>query len=382
MGEVQELQLTITTQEAMDANSHEQTSDSNQSHVPHSGKYTRWLRVFIYATFVIFGQATATLLGRLYYDKGGKSKWMATLVQLAGFPLLLPYYFSILATKKNRTNRTIIRSKRPSFSTLASIYIALGIFIAGDCYLYSVGLLYLPVSTFSLICASQLAFNAIFSFFLNSQKFTPYIINSLVLLTISSVLLVFQSSSEENHKSSKAKYAIGFICTLCASAGYGLVLSSTQFFIQKVIKRVTFSVIIDLLVFESIVATLAILVGLFASQEWKDLNEEMNLFELGKVSYVMTLAWTAIVWQVFAIGSVGLIVEVSSLFSNVISVLGLPVVPVLSIFFFQEKMDGLKATAMVLAIWGFISYAYQNYLDSYDSKTQNRDSNEETRASE
>lgn len=31
-------------------------------------------------------------------------------------------------------------------------------------------------------------------------------------------------------------------------------------------------------------------------------------------------------------------------------------------------MDGLEVVAMVLAIWGFISYVYQNYLDSQNSK--------------
>ncbi|KAL5577160.1 hypothetical protein UlMin_018859 [Ulmus minor] len=353
------MSIFLAAQEAKEENSSSQTNASNNSHIPPSRKYLRWLQIGVYAFFVLSGQSAATLLGRLYYEKGGKSKWMGTL--------------------KTKTNTTIVISKPPSALKLASVYVFLGLIVAADCYLYSVGLLHLPVSTFTLISASQLVFNALFSFFLNSQKFTPFIINSLVLLTISSVLLVFESSSEENHKSSKAKYAIGFICTVGASAGYGLVLSSTQFAIQKIIKRVTFSVTMDLIVFQSLVATL---VGLFASKEWKDLEKVMNVFELGKVSYIMTLAWTAISWQVFNISVVGLIVEVSSLFSNVISVLGLPVVPVLAMFIFHEKMNGLKAIATVLAIWGFISYVYQDFLNSNNSKTENRDSNEETRASQ
>lgn len=85
----------------------------------------------------------------------------------------------------------------------------------------------------------------------------------------------------------------------------------------------------------------------------------------------MTLTWTAVAWQVFAVGAVGLILEVSSLFSNVMSVFGLAIIPVLAVFFFNEKMDGLMVMAMVLAIWGFISYVYQNYLESHNSKTKN-----------
>ena len=69
----------------------------------------------------------------------------------------------------------------------------------------------------------------------------------------------------------------------------------------------------------------------------------MEDFELGKFIYVGSLIWTAIAWQIFNIGAVGLIHEVSSLFSIVISVLGLPVIPVLAVIFFHDKMDGVKA---------------------------------------
>ena len=96
-------------------------------------------------------------------------------------------------------------------------------------------------------------------------------------------------------------------------------------------------------------------------------------FELGKFIYVGTLIWIAIAWQIFNIGAVGLIHEVSSLFSNVISVLGLPVIPVLAVIFFHDKMDGVKAISMVLAIWGFISYFYQHYLNDSECKAENRD---------
>ena len=67
----------------------------------------------------------------------------------------------------------------------------------------------------------------------------------------------------------------------------------------------------------------------------------------------------------------------SSLFFNVISVLGLPVIPVLAVIFFHEKMNGVKAISMVLAIWGFISYFYQPYLDDSKSKAEMRDVKDE-----
>ncbi|KDP37933.1 hypothetical protein JCGZ_04576 [Jatropha curcas] len=261
MGEAQELQLQIMGQEAEKTTQKaEETNDTNQPTFPKK-KSKWWLaRIFIYTFFLLVGQTVATILGRLYFDRGGNSKWMATFVQTA-------------------------------------------------------------------------------------------------------------DDSTESKKISKGEYVIGYICTVTASAGYALMLSSTQFCFKKVFKQENFKIVLDMIFYPSIVATLAILVGLFASGEWKGLKKDMEGFELGNVSYLMTLIWTAINWQVFSIGCTGLIFEVSSLFSNVISTLGLPIVPVLAVFIFHDKMDGLKVIAMVLAMWGFLSYIYQHYLDDYKSKT-------------
>jgi hypothetical protein len=343
--------------------------------------YKRWLRMAIYTLFLISGQTVALLLGRLYYDKGGKSKWLGTLVQLVAFPLLLPYYIIIIMSSAPKNPINDVHSKQPSTLILSSVYVSLGLLVAGDCFLYSIGLMYLPVSTYSLICSSQLAFNAFFSFFLNGQKFTPFIVNSLVLLTISSILLVVQTEHSV-FAVSKGKYVIGFTCTIAASAEYGLVHSLTQLAFRRVLKRETFTVVMDMIVYQSLVATSATVVGLFASGEWRGLSTEMEEFELGKVSYLMTLIWTAIMWQVFAIGCVGLIFEASSLFSNAISVLGLPVIPVLAVIIFRDKLGAIKVISMVLAIWGFLSYLYQQYLDDFmKPKAEDRNGNEDSNAS-
>ena len=151
---------------------------------------------------------------------------------------------------------------------------------------------------------------------------------------------------------------------------------------KRFFKKETFAAVMDMIIYQSLVATLGAFVGLFASGDWKGLKTQMEEFELGKVSYIMTLVWTAIMWEVSAIGCVGLIFEVSSLFSNAISVLGLPIVPVLAAIFFHEKIGGIKVISMVLAIWGFVSYVYQQYLDDLKSKQhEGRNANEASNAS-
>nr|XP_028954728.1 probable purine permease 11 [Malus domestica] len=163
---------------------------------------------------------------------------------------------------------------------------------------------------------------------------------------------------------------LGLICTIGASALYSLLLSLMQLSFQKVLKRETFSVVLEMQIYTALVASFAATVGLFASGEWRSLHGEMVNYGKGRVSYVMTLVWTAVAWQVCSVGVVGLIFVVSSLFSNVISTLSLAVTPIAAVIILHDKMNGVKVIAMLLALWGFASYVYQNYLD--DSKARRR----------
>ncbi|EPS68883.1 hypothetical protein M569_05883, partial [Genlisea aurea] len=319
--------------------------------------YKWWILMVMYAIFVLSGQSVGTMLGRLYFNNGGNSKWMATLVQVVGFPILLP----LLQWAKHKTQFS------GSVIIMAGVYISLGIFLAIDCMLYTLGLEYLPLTTYTLLCASQLGFNAVFSYFLNGQKLTPYIINSVFLLTISSVLLVFQiQKGDDSVAATKDKYVLGFVSTVIASAGYALVLSLTQLSFQRVIKSENLRAVVDMSIYQSLVATAVIVVGFFGSGEWRKISGEMKGYRSGKVSYVMNLFWTAVSWQVFNLGCIGLVFKVSSLFSNVISMVGLPVGPVLAVLFLKDKFSGLKGVSMALAMWGLASYMYQHYLNDLE----------------
>ncbi|CAA7024482.1 unnamed protein product [Microthlaspi erraticum] len=321
-----------------------------------------WLLVSINIFFLIGGQAASVLLGRFYYDEGGNSKWMATLVQTGAFPIL---YIPLLLLPSSSSANAAEPSSSSSCSlkTIVLIYVLLGVIIAGDNMLYSVGLLYLSASTYSLICATQLAFNAVFSYFINAQKFTALILNSVVFLSFSAALIALNDDADAPSGVSSSKYIVGFVCTLAASALYSLLLSLMQFSFEKILKRETFSVVLEMQIYTSLVATCVAVIGLFASGEWRTLHGEMVGYHKGRASYVLTLVGTAVTWQVCSVGVVGLIFLVSSLFSNVISTLSLAVTPLAALAVFRDKMSGVKIMSMLIALWGFASYVYQNYLD-------------------
>ncbi|XP_021748488.1 probable purine permease 11 [Chenopodium quinoa] len=333
-----------------------------------------WMLVAINIAFVLLGQTAAVLLGRFYYAEGGTSMFLATIVQTAGFPILciplilIPLPPSSSPPPDPRTKKHIVM-----------IYLSLGVLLAGNNLLYAVGLLFLSASTYSLICATQLAFNAVLSYFINNQKFTPLILNSVVILSFSAALLAVNGDSDSPAGVSKLEYSIGFICTLGASAVYALLLSLMQLSFQKVLKSESFAVVMKMQIYTSLVATIVSISGLFASGQWRTLHVEMENFNSGPPSYFMTLVWTAISWQICSVGVVGLIFLVSSLFSNVISTVALTAAPIASLIVFRETLNGAKAIAMLLALWGFASYLFQNYLD--DSRTMETQKSTETDSS-
>lgn len=194
--------------------------------------YVWWLKMAIYSICLLSGQTALVLLGRQYFQKGGNSKWMESLLQSVGFPIIIPIYVYFASSKSDYAHE----SPAP-LTVRAPIYLCLGILFATATFLSTVGLKYLPVSTFSLINSTPLAFTAFFAFFMNSQKFTALIINSLLLLTISSVLLIIDvDSGPSSTKVSKGKFVVGFICTIAASAIAGLVANLIQLSFRKVLK--------------------------------------------------------------------------------------------------------------------------------------------------
>ncbi|KAL1142202.1 hypothetical protein V6Z11_A11G081900 [Gossypium hirsutum] len=302
-----------------------------------------WLLVAINILFLIAGQAAAVLLGRFYYDQGGNSTWMATFVQTAGFPILCIPLIFLHPYQKLETSTS---STYPSIKIVALLYFVLGLLVA------------------------------VFSYLLNSQKLTALILNSVVILSLSAALIAVNEDSDGPSGVSKGKYLVGFICTLGASALYSLLLSLMQLSFQKVLRKETYNVVLEMQIYTSLVATCVSTAGLFGSGEWKGLQDEMKGFKSGRVSYVLTLVWAAVSWQVCAVGVVGLIFAVSSLFSNVISTLSLAITPLAALLVFHDEMNGVKVIAMLLALCGFCSYIYQNYLD--DTKARKSESQSHT----
>ncbi|KAJ8545341.1 hypothetical protein K7X08_017924 [Anisodus acutangulus] len=356
------LHLTSAETEGID------TPENAKNNSLQSSKFMLWLQIFIFTFFVLAGQAAGTLLGRVYYEQGGNSRWIATLAQTAGFPILLPF-ICYPSPKNHNEQHDQLNIHQPSIFVRSSVYIFLGLFQVANSMLYTVGLQYLPVSTYSLISGSQLAFNALTSFFLNRQKITPIILNSVVLLSFSSSAVIFQNETGDSGEISQTSLLIGFTVATFGSLGYALQFSLTELAFQKVFKSGSLKVVMKMSFFIGLFVTLTSLTELLMSGNWRDLEKEMGEYRSGKLAYVINLVCTATSWQLFAVGSVGLVFKASSLFSNVIINLGTSVGPIFGMVFLKENMSGLKVFSLLLGLWGYASYIYQHYLDDLEAKS-------------
>lgn len=356
MAHAQEIQLQIRgipDEESVDARDGPKVATGRSTR----SSFRWWMTVLVDMLMVLCGTTVATLLGRLYFNSGGNSKWMATLTQSGGSPLLVvPLLLSPARSAEER---------RPAALKMVAIYAGIGVMIGFDNLMYSYALQYLPVSTFSLVAATQLGFNAITSRLINAQRFTALIANSVVVLTFSAAILGVGSSSDETSSNvPRGKYPLGFVLVLAASAVFALILSLFELTFEKVVRVRTARWVLRMQMHTNLVASAVSVAGLLASGDWRTIPGEMASFKDGRTRYVLTLVGTAVSWQAAAVGLVRLIMRVSSLFANVTCTLALPLVPVFAVALFGDRMTGIKIVAMLMAVWGFLSYMYQHYIDA------------------
>ncbi|KAH7845721.1 hypothetical protein Vadar_005191 [Vaccinium darrowii] len=74
--------------------------------------------------------------------------------------------------------------------------------------------------------------------------------------------------------------------------------------------------------------------------------------------YYVVLVCSGIIWQCAFLGSIGVTFVGSSILSAVIITVALQVTEVLAVIFYKENFTPEKGVALVLTLWGFVSYFY------------------------
>ncbi|XP_020580988.1 purine permease 3-like, partial [Phalaenopsis equestris] len=318
------------------------------------------LLTILNSLLLCLGNTGGPILLRTYFLHGGRRQRISisSFLETAGFPLLLiPLSLSYLHRRRSNpsTPFTHLNTRLLIASTI------IGILTGLDDFLYAYGLDYLPVSTAIVLTATHLGFTAFFAFLIVRQRFTPFSINAIALLTVGAAVLALHANGDRPKGVSAAGYWKGFFMTIGAAMLYGLVLPLMELAYAKAEIVVTYTLVMEMQFVMGLFATAFCVVGMVINEDFQGIDGEAEKYGLGEGKYYLVLVWCAVFWQCFFVGAVGVIFCVNTLLAAVIIASLIPVVEVLGVVFLQEKFSGEKAVSLILSLWGLLSYSYGEY---------------------
>ncbi|KAJ4964465.1 hypothetical protein NE237_024404 [Protea cynaroides] len=325
-------------------------------------KYLKTILLLINCAMLGIGNCGGPLVLKAYFWHGGKRVWFSSWLETGGWPIIIfPLVASYFYRRRSKGAAAKLFFIKP-FLFIASAVV--GILTGLDDYLYAYGVDRLPASTSSLIIATQLAFTAVFAFFLVRQKFTAYSVNSVFLLTLAAAVLAFHTSGDRPANESNKQYLMGFFMTLGAAALYGFVLPLVELTYKKAKQAITYTLVMEMQLVISIFATLFCTIGMIVNKDFEAIPKEARAYDIGEFKYYVVVVFSAITWQFFFLGAIGVIFYGSSLLSAVIIAGLMPITEILAVFFFQESFKVEKGMSLTLSLWGFASYFYGEYKAS------------------
>ncbi|KAK9122917.1 hypothetical protein Sjap_012519 [Stephania japonica] len=316
----------------------------------------KW-HVLINSGLTAVGNAGGTFMFRLYYQHGGNRKWISASAKAFGFPVLL-VPISVLYLFQHRRSSTFDKFLASPKVLLCGI--GVGVLNGLDNFMHSLGFSILPISTSSLLFAAQLPFTAIFALILVRHKFTPYSINSVVVITMGSIPLGLNKNSDTDCVTSP-KYLLGFVATLGAACLIGFILSCSEFTFKRVAKRLSYSNVLQFQFCAGLSSSLFCTVGMLINKDFTAMATEARNFGLGATKYYLVLACNAVLWQLSLTGSNGLIFNSSAVSTGIFTSTLRPVIDTAAVIMDHEKFTGEKGMALAHYAWGFASHLYGSF---------------------
>lgn len=318
-----------------------------------------WVLLILSSGAMLVAFPASSILSRLYYDNGGKSKWIISWVAVAGWPLtalmLVPTYLYF------KTSPTPLNLK------LVMSYIVLGFLSAADNLMYAYAYAYLPASTASLLASSSLVFSALFGYFLVNNKLNAATINAVVIITAAVTIIALDSDSDRYDNVSDSQYIMGFIWDILGSALHGLIFALSELVFVKLLGRISFHVVLEQQVMVSLFAFIFTTVGVIVEKDFQGMASEARSFKGGKASYYLVLIWGAITFQLGVLGGTAVLYLSSTVLAGVLNAIRVPLTSIAAVILLHDPMSSFKILSLIITFWGFGYYIYGNSAVSKDS---------------
>ncbi|XP_042430424.1 probable purine permease 5 isoform X2 [Zingiber officinale] len=307
-----------------------------------------WILLFLSSIAMLVAFPTSSLLSRMYYANGGKSKWIISWAAVAGWPMTALFLAPIYFVRKV--------SPTPFSFKLFLAYVLLGFLSAADNLMYAWAYAYLPASTASLLAASSLAFSALFGYFIVKNNLNLSSLNAIVIITAGAVIIGLDSGSDRYPGVTDKQYNLAFILDILGSALHGLIFALSELVFIRLLGRRSFHVVLEQQVMVLLAAFIFTSIGLIVNKDFQGMRSEARDFKNGQVSYTLVLTWAAITFQLGVLGGTAILFLASTVFAGVLNAVRVPITSIAAVIFFHDPMSGFKILSLVLTVWGFASY--------------------------
>lgn len=321
---------------------------------------SHWILLALSSAAILVAFPASSLLSRLYFSNGGKSKWIISWVAVAGWPIpavvLIPTYF-VLGI-----------SPTPLDLKLTASYIVLGFLSAADNLMYAYGYAYMPASTASLLGSSSLIFSSLFGYLFVNNRINAYTVNAIVLITAAMAIIALDSDSDMYAGVTEAQYAVGFLGNILGSVVHGLIFALSELVFVRWLGRRSFHVVLEQQVMVSLFGFMFTTIGLVASDGgFGGMAAEAEAFEGGAGGYVSVLIWSIVTFQLGILGATAVVFLASTVLAGVLNSIRVPLTSIAAVVLMNDPMSSFKIISLLVTFWGFISYAYGNYPRSNDT---------------